>query len=480
MLRIRRHSDRIRLWEYTSKHSRCQLLDTAKQLRRCTRHVRMYLQDVYNSVNHRGVLPLRHGREPGVEPQSATAPSFFKRDKSHHTADCICNMLQNYRFVVATLLVFCVLVPPSSICEAARICKSPSLIPGPIGKILRIPHTWVQHSFSCRNAGVTACGQRTPFTGWSNIGFEIQSGAGPLFGQGRLRDDSGTRCVSWVAGRVGAVARAASAQQERDAVAALVRLGWNDAFYGIQAGMRFELNDVGCQVFFNDYRPRTCPRFVPPLLRPGVCPNVCWSFSCAFVSYLWQELRVRPRAIGSSEMSVRSASEIPSDWTCAPEQYDSGDGCQCSCGAFDPDCDPMSAVPVDCPNHDDICVVGPLDAPICMLRHEVRSKLCSRIRISLAFVSTLLVSDHVCFRFLANERLFKSYQESQFIILYSISLMTPIPKTAHGATTAALLRVVTCPPHGLAANSFTGPTTAAIATAEYGTLTVMPSPPKEC
>ena len=52
--------------------------------------------------------------------------------------------------------------------------------------------------------------------------------------------------------------------------------------------------------------------------------------------------------------------------------------------------------------------------------------------------------------------------------------MTPIPKTAHGATTAALLRAVTCPPHGLAANFFTAPKTAAIATAEHGTLTVMP------
>jgi hypothetical protein len=105
----------------------------------------------------------------------------------------------------------------------------------------------------------------------------------------------------------------------------------------------------------------------------------------------------------------------------------------------------MSAVPIDCPNHDDICVVGPLDAPICMFRHEVRSRMCSRIHISLTFVSTLLVSDHVCFRFLANERPFKSYQESQFIILYSFSLMTPIPKMAHGVTTAPPLRAVTCP-----------------------------------
>lgn len=392
-------------------------------------------------------------------------------------------MLQNYRFAVAALLFFCVLVPPSSICEAARICRSPSLIPGNIGRILNIPHTWVRHSFSCRNAGTTSCLRRTPFTQWSNIGFEIQTGnAVPLFGQGRLRDDSGTPCVSWVTGRVGAVAAAANAQQERDAIAALVGLGWNNAYYGIQAGMRLQLNDVGCVVSLNDYRPRTCPRFTPPLLRPGLCPNVCWSFSCAFVSYLWRELGVRPRATGSSEISVRSASEIPSNWTCAPEQYNSGDGCQCSCGAFDPDCDSMSAVPIDCPNHDDICVVGPLDAPICMLRHEVRSKMCSRAHISLTLVSTLLVSDHVCFRFSANERPFKSYQESQFIILYSISLMTPIPKTAHGATTAPLLRAVTCPPHGLAASFFTAPKTVAIATAEHGTLTVIPPRelPKKC
>jgi hypothetical protein len=65
--------------------------------------------------------------------------------------------------------------------------------------------------------------------------------------------------------------------------------------------------------------------------------------------------------------------EIPAEWTCKPEQYGSGDGCQCNCGTFDPDCNPFEAVSINCPNHDDICIPGPLNQPICALRHEVLS-----------------------------------------------------------------------------------------------------------
>ena len=32
----------------------------------------------------------------------------------------------------------------------------------------------------------------------------------------------------------------------------------------------------------------------------------------------------------------------PADWDCAPAYYGSNDGCDCGCGAFDPDCDDAS------------------------------------------------------------------------------------------------------------------------------------------
>jgi len=77
-------------------------------------------------------------------------------------------------------------------------------------------------------------------------------------------------------------------------------------------------------------------------------------------------------AVGT-ELSLKTKAEIPTEWTCTPDQYGSGDGCQCNCGAFDPDCNPFEAVPMHCPNYDDICIPGPLNQPICALRHEVLS-----------------------------------------------------------------------------------------------------------
>jgi hypothetical protein len=70
---------------------------------------------------------------------------------------------------------------------------------------------------------------------------------------------------------------------------------------------------------------------------------------------------------------LKNKPEIPLTWTCKAEQYASGDGCQCNCGAFDPDCNSFETVSINCPNYDDICIPGPLNQPICALRHEVLS-----------------------------------------------------------------------------------------------------------
>jgi hypothetical protein len=134
---------------------------------------------------------------------------------------------------------------------------------------------------------------------------------------------------------------------------------WWNAEYGLHAG----LGGKGCD-------PKTS-KFSPNSGRN----NVCWTFTCAYVSYLYQQLKVQPAAIDSG-FSLRNLADVPSTWTCKPEQYGSGDGCQCKCGTFDPDCNPMAAVSLDCPNRDDICIPGPMDEPICSSRHEVRSMTC--------------------------------------------------------------------------------------------------------
>jgi hypothetical protein len=262
-------------------------------------------------------------------------------------------MKSTYSHVVFALLFLCVGLPRSSVSEAAKICRAP-FVPF---------HTWVHMGYSCTQAG--NCGLKTPYTQWANIGYENGNG-------GALRDESKEpggvpACTSWFVGEMqGKVPMAATAQQERIAISALVAAGWSTAKYGLVGGV----TSITCDPAEWSWYPR------PSKCALGICIhfNVCWTFTCAYSAYLYRALGVRPKAVGS-EFSIRSESEIPTAWTCKREQYGTGDGCQCNCGAFDPDCNPFAAVSVDCPNNDDICIPGPQDEPICMLRHKVRSSV---------------------------------------------------------------------------------------------------------
>ncbi len=245
---------------------------------------------------------------------------------------------------IYALLFLSIGIPSSSISDGAKICRSTS-----------IPfHTWVQMDYSCSQAG--NCGIWTPFTQWNDIGYENGNG-------GILRDESKNpngvyRCSSWFVSELqGSVARAANAQQERSAISALVGAGWNMAQYGLISG---GLTSITCNPTTWSWAPRSGRN------------NVCWTFTCAYSTYLYRVLGIRPNVIGS-ELSLKNRPEIPTGWTCKPEQYASGDGCQCNCGTFDPDCDPFEAVSINCPNNDDICIPSPLNEPVCAFRHEVLS-----------------------------------------------------------------------------------------------------------
>ena len=155
--------------------------------------------------------------------------------------------------VIVALLFFYIGILSSSISEGAKICRSTS-----------IPfHTWVQMDFSCIEAG--NCGIRTPFTQWRDIGYENGNG-------GILRDESKNpggvyRCSSWFVGELqGRVASAATAQQERSAISALVDAGWNTAQYGLIAG---GLTSINCNPTTWLWTPRSGRN------------NVCWTFTCA-------------------------------------------------------------------------------------------------------------------------------------------------------------------------------------------------------
>lgn len=47
----------------------------------------------------------------------------------------------------------------------------------------------------------------------------------------------------------------------------------------------------------------------------------------------------------------------PAGWTCAPEQYASGDGCHCECGLRDPDCDQGDPVLYGCTGVAPYCTI---------------------------------------------------------------------------------------------------------------------------
>ncbi len=255
------------------------------------------------------------------------------------------------------------------------------------------------------------------------------------------------------------MAMAANAVNERKAIAALVSAGWDTARYGLVGG----ITSATCNPVSSSYAPRSSM-------------NVCWTFTCAYSAFLYQVLGVRPKAVGSElVVSGFADANIPIAWTCKPEQYGSGDGCQCACGAFDPDCNPMAAPSLDCPNHDDICIPGQLNQPICTPRHEVSSMMSTLTTtlMLLLHVRVLFCDVHFLFRSSAIESHFKLRLGCLSMTLFSTSPITLTLMVRRGATTAVFTRFKMCRHHGPATLFSMAPRTAAIASVELGTLTAM-------
>jgi len=59
---------------------------------------------------------------------------------------------------------------------------------------------------------------------------------------------------------------------------------------------------------------------------------------------------------GEFDLLVHAVPTVPATWTCGPAYYGAYDVCDCSCGAWDPDCDVPGAKVMGCPNDTDICV----------------------------------------------------------------------------------------------------------------------------
>lgn len=50
-----------------------------------------------------------------------------------------------------------------------------------------------------------------------------------------------------------------------------------------------------------------------------------------------------------------AAATVPPEWTCDPDYYDTDDGCDCGCGALDPDCEDGTVDSCDDCNDEDAC-----------------------------------------------------------------------------------------------------------------------------
>jgi len=46
---------------------------------------------------------------------------------------------------------------------------------------------------------------------------------------------------------------------------------------------------------------------------------------------------------------------VPEEWVCDPEVYNASDGCDCDCGAYDPDCNNYDSIVFNC-DTDEICL----------------------------------------------------------------------------------------------------------------------------
>jgi hypothetical protein len=80
------------------------------------------------------------------------------------------------------------------------------------------------------------------------------------------------------------------------------------------------------------------------------CPDDCFPAGCGNGVC---ELGEDPGC--DADCSTGSSGEVPADWTCAEATYGAEDGCDCACGAPDPDCDDPGAAVYNCWEPDEVC-----------------------------------------------------------------------------------------------------------------------------
>lgn len=203
-------------------------------------------------------------------------------------------------------------------------------------------HTFVLHT---ETAGFTCPMPNYP---WRGVGFNCdtwapsppQSWSEPGCGtNGVVEDNTDTSCPVW---ETMPIAPSTSCSL----VDSLVQsYGWQCATYELVAGP----DAITCSLWGSGSYPKDI--------------NVCWCFTCAFENLIYNNATWQPQKAAASSSSTDVRDVMMSKhmrsrraaWTCRPEQFGTGDGCDCNCGSFDPDCDDYSQPSKGCADATDIC-----------------------------------------------------------------------------------------------------------------------------
>ena len=185
-------------------------------------------------------------------------------------------------------------------------------------------HTWVRHQDSTSG---NSCSGNIPFT---NTGFNYKTAnaddphyQSPGCSQNGVMEDDQNRLYCYAWNNFDSL----SVSQSCSAVATLAEsYGWGCTTYNLE-GVK-----LTCDIFGPGYSPKG--------------ENVCWSFTCAFANYVndtYSAKQLTPR-----QAAAKMGNKVPKTWTCPLAKYNGGDGCDCNCGGWDPDCEDITAPTTDC------------------------------------------------------------------------------------------------------------------------------------
>jgi len=191
------------------------------------------------------------------------------------------------------------------------------------------------------------------FTWWQNVGYKTTTKTcGEI---GMMQDLHALSCVEWKTYNV-------PDSCSRATVQVLVHTVWPSSGYSVSYNGKGGMWDVSVANGGCDACLKGCN-----LHNDSICINS--DSQC----YAWVQ------EYADLVSGCATIAGIPEDWICKVSSYDGDDGCQCFCGAWDPDCDkdPMEQPTTDC-NEGATCI----PPGVC---HDTQELMTMRKQIKYAF-----------------------------------------------------------------------------------------------